>query len=586
MDRRRVLLGLGATAGLGALGAVGGLAWVQPRRGWLVPPEDGPATVTGSPRVVVVGGGLAGISAAAELAARGCRVTLVEQAPHLGGKLGGWDVTGAAGTFPMEHGFHGFFAQYYNLWSLLDAAGADPAHFVPQASYPVLLPDGPPERFTNTTPVWPLNLASVIAGSGRLHPMDFKEADGLLELMRYRGQATYDAFDDVDFASWIAARSIPPAMVDVVLRPFGDATLNRIERLSAAEAIRFFHFYFLGNPEGLAFRALGRDCMTAVIDPLRRHLERLGVEIRTSTTANRLVLDGDRVAGVELGGGEIPVLLAEVDGQEVAFDARCTHMGCTVLRTDDGFRCPCHGGRFDRAGNPTAGPPKAPLRRVSTPTTPTVLDCDACVLACEVRGLRAIVDASPVELAFAARVGALGESEPYAVVRWWLDRPVLPDRAPFYTTTGFRYTDSLAIYSAFQEPFGAWAASTGGSVVETHAYAIAPADRADVDTLAARMRDELSAILPELRDAGTAHVELQLRDDFTRFAPGDDARRPRTETPHPNLALAGDHVKIDAPTALMEAAVMSGRLAANVILRAHGAAPVPIPTVSPTGVLA
>ena len=91
MDRRRVLLGLGAAAGLGA---AGGLAWVQPRRGWLVPPEDGPATVTGSPRVVVVGGGLAGISAAAELASRGCRVTLVEQGPHLGGKLGGWDVTG------------------------------------------------------------------------------------------------------------------------------------------------------------------------------------------------------------------------------------------------------------------------------------------------------------------------------------------------------------------------------------------------------------------------------------------------------------------------------------------------------------
>ena len=586
MDRRRVLLGLGAAAGVGAVGgAAGGLAWVQPRRGWLVPPEDGPVAVTGSPRVVVVGGGLAGISAAAELASRGCRVTLVEQAPHLGGKLGGWDVTGTAGAFPMEHGFHGFFAQYYNLWSLLEAAGTDPADFVAQASYPVLLPDGPPERFTNTTPVWPLNLASVIAGSHRLHPADFREADGLLELMRYRGQETYDAFDDVDFAAWIAARAIPQAMVDVVLRPFGDATLNRIERLSAAEAIRFFHFYFLGNPEGLAFRALGRDCMTAVIDPLRRHLERLGVEIRTSAPVSRLVLDGDRVAGVEVGGGDVPVLLAMVDGAEVAFDARCTHMGCVVQQVPDGFRCPCHGGRFDRAGNPTGGPPTIPLRRLMSPTS-TVLDCDAVVLACDVRGVRAIVDASAVEPAFAARVGALGESEPYAVVRWWLDRPVSPERSAFYTTTGFRYTDSLAVYSAFQEPFAAWASSTGGSVVETHAYAIAAADRADADTVAARMRDELSAIFPELRDAGTVHVEAQYQSNFTRWAPGDDARRPGTATPHPNLFLAGDHVKIDAPTALMEAAVMSGRLAANAILRQHGAAPVPIPMVSPTGVLA
>ena len=39
-------------------------------------------------RVVVVGGGVAGLAAAARLAAAGHRVTLLEQAPEVGGKLG------------------------------------------------------------------------------------------------------------------------------------------------------------------------------------------------------------------------------------------------------------------------------------------------------------------------------------------------------------------------------------------------------------------------------------------------------------------------------------------------------------------
>ena len=68
------------------------------------------------PRVVVLGGGIAGLAAATVLSEHGARVTLVERERFLGGRAGAWTETLATGeTFEMERGFHAFFRQYYNL---------------------------------------------------------------------------------------------------------------------------------------------------------------------------------------------------------------------------------------------------------------------------------------------------------------------------------------------------------------------------------------------------------------------------------------------------------------------------------------
>lgn len=52
--------------------------------------------VTGTPRAVVVGGGVGGLVSAAQLASRGVAVTLLERAPTLGGKMRAIDVGGRA----------------------------------------------------------------------------------------------------------------------------------------------------------------------------------------------------------------------------------------------------------------------------------------------------------------------------------------------------------------------------------------------------------------------------------------------------------------------------------------------------------
>ena len=44
-----------------------------------------------------------------------------------------------------------------------------------------------------------------------------------------------------------------------------------------------------------------------------------------------------------------------------AISSRCTHLGCAVRRTSDGFACPCHGAHYDEHGEVTSGPARRPL---------------------------------------------------------------------------------------------------------------------------------------------------------------------------------------------------------------------------------
>lgn len=77
----------------------------------------------GATRVFVVGGGLAGISAALRLAERGCRVTLLEGSERLGGKAGSLRSTHEGRDHYDDHGYHIFPGWYLNLWRLVHELG-------------------------------------------------------------------------------------------------------------------------------------------------------------------------------------------------------------------------------------------------------------------------------------------------------------------------------------------------------------------------------------------------------------------------------------------------------------------------------
>ena len=92
---------------------------MRPRR-LVVPDPLLPQHAPAGTEAVVVGGGIAGISAAVVLAERGVAVTVLEAAGHLDGRLGAWPERLHDGTEQIiEHGFHAFFRHYYTWRAIL-----------------------------------------------------------------------------------------------------------------------------------------------------------------------------------------------------------------------------------------------------------------------------------------------------------------------------------------------------------------------------------------------------------------------------------------------------------------------------------
>ncbi len=453
-------------------------------------------------RVVVVGGGLAGVAAACVLAERGVRVTLLEKEPHLGGRAAAWTERLPDGTpYQMERGFHAFFRQYYNLRGLLRRVDPDLSRLTPLEDYPILGPDGAVESFADLPATPPLNLMALLRRTQLVSFQDLRQVDqsrAKLMLM-FDPARTYAEHDGGTAREYLDSLRFPSRARQMLFDVFSHSFFNPEEGMSAAEMLMMFHFYFLGNPEGLVFDVLDEPFSDALWKPMERYLRSHGVDLR---------------------------------------------LGCAATSVEQVGK----GARW----------------RVSAGSES--VEGDGLVLAVTVPALQALFASSPdlgADAGLARSVGELGVTLPFAGWRLFLDRAADEERAPFVGTAGMGLLDNISLYERFEGESRRWSMRTGGSVVELHAYAIPHQDEAAIRR---ELLASLHALYPELDGANVLHASWLVRQDCPSFAPGSHAARPRVATPYGNVVLAGDFVKMPFPTALMERATASGMLAANHLL--------------------
>ncbi|HEY9893472.1 MAG TPA: FAD-dependent oxidoreductase [Candidatus Sericytochromatia bacterium] len=590
---------------------------------------DLPQQLNQQKTVVVVGAGLAGLACAYELCQRGFRVTLLERSPQLGGKIASWSIEVGNETFMMEHGFHGFFPQYYNLNHLVEELEIKD-NFVSLESYSVVFRDGKyaPEVFRPNHSAFPWNIVDLAIASPnclhwginltKLHHWQVFSAIGGFQIPK-----SYNRLDHLSVAEWVE-KDFPQGLYDLYFLPFAKSSLNAPDQLSVGELMQFFHFYFFGNPEGLAFNGTRQDMGTSLVQPIAKAIQQKGGKIVTEATVSNINWQQGEINSLSYQQGnaqtDIPFWVQRntmmgknyygagdavyaVTGEDEAISLTCTHQGCTVQQQTDGkFLCPCHGALYDTEGQVISGPAKRNLPRfqiaqrteeqvqlVGTPrqTNADTINADYYVFATDVPGVQQLFKLSKgeVDQQVQNQVDKLSIADPFAVARFWFDRDFDWQHSNFSSLSGYQLTDSITLYHRIQEQFITWHQKTGGSVVELHAYCYKEKEFPNQQALLTTFEEELYEIVPQLKDATMLHRELVNQKNFSGYPPGSYAARPETASGSANLIFAGDWVKMPFPCGLMERAISSGLLAANEILHREGLQRRSLFSVNPEGIL-
>ncbi|WP_405014113.1 hydroxysqualene dehydroxylase HpnE [Kitasatospora sp. NBC_01539] len=261
-------------------------------------------TTAGRSSAVVVGGGLAGITAALRLAEADHAVTLLETRPRLGGLAFSF----RRGDLVVDNGQHVFLRCCTAYRGLIDRLGAGRLVDVqPRLDVPVLSVTADGQRTFGRLrraglPV-PLHLAASLGGYPHLGPADRLRVVRAALALKALDLAD-PALDDLSFGEWLRRQGQTPATVAALWDLVGVATLNATaEQTSLALAAMVFKTGLLSDPGasdiGMANVPLGEIHHDAAL----AELERAGVQVRLRTRAAE-IKPADRHA-VRLEDGEL-----------------------------------------------------------------------------------------------------------------------------------------------------------------------------------------------------------------------------------------------------------------------------------------
>ena len=472
-------------------------------------------------RVLVVGGGLAGLSAAGALAQHGLQVTLLESRPRWGGRASSF-VDRATGEV-IDNCQHVILGCCNNFQDLLNQAGCSQW----MRREPVLWfvgPDGRVNRLAASPLPAPLHLVpSFVRFSYFTLAEKNQIARGLRALAKLSGWALAPGLSPGEarmggaapreepgasahpltsaesFLDWLKRHRQPQSVIDrfwhVVLVSALSETLDRID---VQHARKVFVDGFLRNRHGWEMWVPAVPLDTLYSEGLTGWLARLGVTLRTQAGAKRVLVENGRARGVELRSGEtIPA----------------DHVVLAV---------PHH----------------------------LVLDL-----------LPGVPELEPIRQF---------EDAPIASVHLWFDRRVVP------------LPHAVVVDRLSQWVFDRTVADAG-SVGNRDAGSVGHGQYLQVVISASRQIEgrpqgdvvqqviaELASIWPAVRAARLTHSRIVTEHRAAlSVVPGIEALRPVQQSPVDNVQLAGDWTRTGWPST-MEGAVRSGRLAAGNILRHRG----------------
>ena len=469
-------------------------------------------------KVCIIGGGLAGLSAALELAERGFLVTLYEEKSIVGGKLATSKLTTKEGEFHVEHGLHMWFYHYHTCRDIIHRLGLS-SFFRPYQMVNVGFRHYKQETIRSEPAWYPFNLISIILRSPNLRLRDMRYLIEVIpDLMYFRYEGIFDRLDDISYKQWAEKYGVSKKVFSILFEPAASVTINDPKTISAAELVMWTHYFFIGHPKAM-WREIAIDHHArTLLDPWSKKLREFGVKLVLNHTVKGLRFE---------------------QGKAVS-----------IIGDDANY--------------------------------------DWIVLSCDVRAAQNILVNSTnndtvsesINQNISDKLNELKIAPSYRIMRAWFDRPLRSERPDILETPQFRPLHLLAQFHLLEEESKTWAEKTGGSIIEFHFYADETIARLPREEVWEHVRPLVLEALPELADATLLDFTLGTYSNFTSFDIGQGKIRPMVTYPYEqgcsNLLFAGDWVQTPFPSALMERATVSGRIASNEILLHEKVRQVPI----------
>jgi len=498
--------------------------------------------------IAIIGGGVAGLSAAHELAERGFEVTVYEARRAVGGKAKSQPVvgsgTGGRRDLPGEHGFRFFPAFYRHVVDTMaripdgDVTVADHLRPAPEAA--LGLPDGQPlVRFLRRRPRRPSELAATFAagfqGLGVTAADLVRFGERVLRYYTSCPERRLAQYEGISWWDYLGGDRYSPAF-QRYLAAVPRVMVAMDPRHGSARTIGDISMQLLADQAGdgrQADRLLAGPTTETWIDPWRRHLEALGVRFKRGA-ARAIRVRRKTIAAFELEDGTL---------------ARADHYVCAVPI---------------EAVRALIGPELAALdpalARLQAMPAPTFARMTAWMNGLQLY-LRRDVPVVRGHMFYPESPWALTSvSQP----QFWRERGALEAR---YGDGRVRGLISVDI-----SDFG-----TAGTFVGKAARDCTPAEiarevwqhlRAALRTADGPLLDDDDLIGWHLDDELEARAGGGLinRAPLLVHPPGSWAVRPEAATAIPNLVLAGDFVRTSTDIASMEGANEAARRAVNAIL--------------------
>lgn len=259
-----------------------------------------------APKVVIAGGGLAGLTAAKTLADAGARVELLEQRSVLGGKISAWkDQDGDW----IESGLHVFFGAYREIFELMRELGI--YHHILWKEHVLTYTLDGGERFAFDT--WnlpaPLHLIPAIVGNRYFSLKEKLLLAKAMPEMVYSKPDYYARQDSLTYHQWHLQAGISERMLEKMFLPMSLALKFLPPKEISAKIVLDVSGIFLREDKASMMGFLDGSPQEKLTGPLANYIEARGGILRLNTPVRKLHLTQERddpaIAGVEIENGEV-----------------------------------------------------------------------------------------------------------------------------------------------------------------------------------------------------------------------------------------------------------------------------------------